>query len=646
MRQVFFESCHCIRSLVLTPFKGPAIRYRATPLPKDPLHIHIPGLKNLYHLELRWSGFQPMGHLYPTLSLYRLMGTIISQNPEIRELEWGTGNNVLASEFIDLVLKRTSKNLKKLSIIGDVGMQEFGVLAYLIEAYENRKQRMEQKKRTQKEDNQSQDVHALEAPLDANDDEGCSQLEELVLQDANLSRRYNERSGLNLTWLLQFPGTLPIRSLSLVDYETDRYSTHPNEQPNGSLMAILSKCPHLVELHVTFTVRCEARTHNFLLDLRSNPHFTVPLPGQGPVTERNDFVQRMRQSCPNLCDIELGLFYQLKPTHWNPLMAEFRARSVTLNAKALIRPEGWACKGLKVLEISIGIPKEPIMVPTAWHWCLRRRLWVMGQTSCCDNHWKEYDWSDEWNKASSAIASEHASKRKFDLVTSRMPDGPQKRSRNDFYKRIQGMMPKSEITITTAATTTTSSSSFSSSSTTATTVTVPFCQGLQILVCEALGRLTQLRELTLEGPMSRNPKGFEYSCLELTLETGLDRLAPLQENLEKLTVWQLRERLAGKKEVEWIARHWVHHNNPHWLEQHLTMDSEGIKETSTTSTTSTNTCPPPSPLASPDHHNDLPIPGPKFKELIGISEDNSQGKNVEDMRENIDWLEKQCPKLR
>ncbi|KAK3827967.1 MAG: hypothetical protein J3Q66DRAFT_321536 [Benniella sp.] len=711
MRQVFFESCHCIRSLVLSRYKGHTIRYRPIPVEKESLCVQIPGLKNLYHLALRWSTFQPMGLLYPSLSLYRLMGAIIAQNPGIRELEWNTGNNVLASEFIDLVLKRTSKDLKKLSIIGDVGVQEFGVLAYLIEAHENRKRRMEQEGQIQKKDSQSQDVQTLDAAQDVeDDDQGCCQLEELVLQDANLSRRYHERAGLKLTWLLQFPGTLPIRSLSLIDYETDQYSTLPNQQPNGSLLAILSKCPHLVELHVTFTVRCETSTHNFLMDLRSNPHFTIPFPGQGPIAERNDFVQTMRQSCPNLREIELGLFYQLKPTHWTPLMTryasqltalslwgnithfqpkaffnligpptthlgrqervrrltrlnfngmehlhecvwvalyqlphlqEFRARSVTLNAKALVRPEGWACKGLKVLEISIGIPKEPIMVPTAWHWCTRRRIWIMGQASCCDNHWKEYDWSDEWKEASSDMASQHDRKRKFELVTSRMPDEPQKKFRTE-YKRIEEeLMPRPAISLATAVNTT-------ATATETTTEIVPFCQGLQILVCKALGRLTQLRELTIEGPMGRTPTGLEYGCLELTLETGLDRLAPLQQNLEKLTVWQLKERLSGRKEVEWIARHWVHHNNPHWLAQHPAVDSAESKETTTTTTTTTTACPPSltSPLSSLDHHNDLLIPGPKFKELIGISEGHSQGRSAQEMSENIDWLEEQCPSLR
>lgn len=95
---------------------------------------------------------------------------------------------------------------------------------------------------------------------------------------------------------------------------------------------------------------------------------------------------------------------------------------------------------------------------------------------------------------------------------------------------------------------------------------------LQRRILNQLGRLTHLRVLTL-GTERRDygPHGFyqlvirgfkthivsalaQHSCLELTLESGLDELAGLKE-LEELNVGQMGHRI-GLAEVQWMVAQW------------------------------------------------------------------------------------------
>ncbi|KAG0308843.1 hypothetical protein BGZ98_006624 [Dissophora globulifera] len=137
----------------------------------------------------------------------------------------------------------------------------------------------------------------------------------------------------------------------------------------------------------------------------------------------------------------------------------------------------------------------------------------------------------------------------------------------------------------------------------------------QIQVCEQLGQLTDLRKLTLEGGTDSNddrddgvmPPGYE--CMKLTLETGLDRLAPLKRRLETLVVYQLDEQLCRRKEMDWIARNWVHHNNLYWLQTH-SLEAQPLM-TSTSTLTTDEYCA--STAAS------YLVPAPTFEALLGIS---------------------------
>ncbi|KAG0207474.1 hypothetical protein BGX28_001298 [Mortierella sp. GBA30] len=146
---------------------------------------------------------------------------------------------------------------------------------------------------------------------------------------------------------------------------------------------------------------------------------------------------------------------------------------------------------------------------------------------------------------------------------------------------------------------------------------------MQVKVCEQLGRLSKLRELTLEGRQDCRYLDREWDCLRLTLRTGLDRLKGLQ-NLERLVVYQLEEELAGRQEVEWIARHWAHYRNPAWLESHHCLDGRVPKS------------------QFKDHWK----PKASFKELIGISVRSPFSySSALEANMNVAWLQEQCPNL-
>jgi hypothetical protein len=49
-------------------------------------------------------------------------------------------------------------------------------------------------------------------------------------------------------------------------------------------------------------------------------------------------------------------------------------------------------------------------------------------------------------------------------------------------------------------------------------------------------------------------KSYQYDCLEMTLESGLDQLKDLK-NLRVLDVQRMEQRI-GLKEVQWMSLHW------------------------------------------------------------------------------------------
>ncbi|KAF9280951.1 hypothetical protein BGZ68_006927 [Mortierella alpina] len=155
---------------------------------------------------------------------------------------------------------------------------------------------------------------------------------------------------------------------------------------------------------------------------------------------------------------------------------------------------------------------------------------------------------------------------------------------------------------------------------------------VQVDLCEQLGRLHRLRELTLEGQRDCRYDDREWDCMHLTLKTGLDRLEGLQNSLERLVLYQLQEELAGDQEVEWIAQHWIHHQNPVWQQryQRQRQSHNGIIDDE-----------------EEDAEDDLWRPEPRFKELLGIGVRNTSSySSALRAHANLAWLKQECPRLR
>ncbi|KAF9983579.1 hypothetical protein BGZ65_001643 [Modicella reniformis] len=427
--------------------------------------------------------------------IFTALGAVISHNPGIQELEWGTYSHINIRDFVELVLKRTNRHLKKLSISGDFNGQEWQVIEYLINAngkrlqqppeHEQQKQerRLGQPAMTQglQEDGSiigaestSRKIFGTTALDNNNGGDGGCELEELNLS----SKSYNMTTLLlDMRALCDLPGLLPIRSLTLLEFRT--------MPSNGSLLEILRKCPNLEKLCVSFDMS------STLLDDTSRDVFSEYNLGFSfflglPIYEQHDFVKVIRL----------------------PHLEEFRARSVPLAAAHLIMEGGWICKGLEVLEIFVLVPKLAQILWIQNDWWSRTRLEI-------DAVVKDLN-KNEDNNNNAIYVKGTTKKRKRNPPEEDDDDDDEPRHPH----QAQKLNPKQ------------------------------FTKQIQIRVCEMIGCLTRLRELRIEGKGSVWVDSSQWDCLELTLETGLDRLAPLQQNLEKLVVSALDERLCGRREVE------------------------------------------------------------------------------------------------
>ncbi|KAG0315745.1 hypothetical protein BGZ99_007275 [Dissophora globulifera] len=279
-----------------------------------------------------------------------------------------------------------------------------------------------------------------------------------------------------------------------------------------------------------------------------------------------------------------------------PSLKDFSARDVPLDASRLVGYD-WVCTGLQSLAIYVAVPKEPAKEGKTWTWIEKNLEWE----ETCEIPLAVASVNGQGQQKMQAV--------KQDQIKPAQQQQQQQQRRHDYSTR------------------------------------------LQIQVCEQLGRLTDLRKLILEGGGARVDGGdgvmpAGYESMKLTLETGLDRLAPLKRRLETLIVYQLEEQLCGRKEMEWIARYWVHHNNPHWLQTH-TPGAQQHMTSRSRSTLITDECNS-SPAAS------YIVPAPTFEALLGISVKNTNtGERVPETRavrkaeaariSSLKWFREECP---
>ncbi|KAK3827962.1 MAG: hypothetical protein J3Q66DRAFT_409110 [Benniella sp.] len=684
------------------------------------------GLRNLSSLTFRTALNSPRQLSFTEATNFCIIvGTILSQNPRIQYLEWGMGGELWAPDLVEHVLKRASKKLKKLSIVGYFIGDESPILEYLIDANDKQQCRQQQEQHSPREEKLNESDKPMECEsvddekssrierddgTDGDDDNGtdggsggCSELEELVLEAVDPMSIFQGPPELDWMWLNDVHGALPIRALTLLNFETDKLiepdeydEDCPAHQPNGSLMAILSKCPYLEKLCVTFDDPCHSvasAKYRFMREIRTDPHF-VRFPCRLIlVSEECDFVEKMYERCPRLREIEFGMAYQFTTDHWIemmrsygaqleslsvwgnvssfsskafmtmigrpishftrdtphrltrlnisgmehlhecawmalyqlPQLKEFRARDVPLDARDLTMKDNWTCKGLEVLEIFVLVPKS-----SQWFWCDSCEEWAK-DAMCCRKDVATAAAEDESedgteDESEDETEDDHENRNgdgqdSVTIATKRKRQGTGgtretiKRARKESSEQTaEGGIEKGYTTLMDR------NEDFARNQDDRDQSFQRYKQ-VQIRVCEMIGGLTELRELRIEGEKDFAFSNHKWDCLELTLETGLHYLRPLQQNLETLDVHTLHENLGGQKEVEWIARNWIHHNNPRWLEQH---SSSTYATTSSASASSLGgggggSEQKGNALMS-DNSDNFIAPYPKFRRLRGISD--------------------------
>lgn len=393
-------------------------------------------------------------------------------------------------------------------------------------------------------------------------------------------------------------------------------------------------------------------------------HLVPASPGvvlkRGPYPSQNWVgLQELDISANRGCASIVQLFLKYVPT-----MRILRAFGVPVDGASLLGSD-WACKDMEVLGINIMVPtRVRARILNPWCWCIRQNGWditpqlkdianrgyhgwLMGDGESLRDVFEKLDSSDQprmghyedvesededeylaelWQKRETTAAFKAREKRRESIWSSRLLTREDKafliwceqqealeeqvhdeamaewRRQNKRAKAEKDRRNKGHNT------------------------------QIQQQLCQQLGRLVKLKELTLEGCQytgGEYKKHVVFDCLHLTLETGLDYLRPLQANLEKLVVYQLGERLGGGAEVEWIAKNWVHHTDPVWQHTFDTWDRQSY-------------------LEIPDEEegsNRVLYPSSKFRQLIGVHTQEREGLDAVSAAGNIAWLEYYCPEL-
>ncbi|KAF9537337.1 hypothetical protein EC957_008411 [Mortierella hygrophila] len=324
-----------------------------------------------------------------------------------------------------------------------------------------------------------------------------------------------------------------------------------------------------------------------------------------------------------------------------PTLRILRALGVPVNGSRLVGYD-WVCTDLELLSINIFIPMATFKPKITWVWNLERDGWdvlphpddghvnlsvlltsegeaITSLPTDEEEGLEDMDFEEEDQQEQGRVKSSH-----FDYSDSEDSDSEQEgvvgkaKEEDEAYLNWRAKEDK-KIEETTA-----------------------YSTQVQRQICQQLGRLVQLRELTLEGYKSDCDDKDEMfiDCLHLTLATGLDYLRPLRKNLKKLVVYQLDEELSGRAEVEWIAQNWVNYANGPWQEGYRNWKAAKGK-----------------PVQSPlEVIQEMPwgpsedplLPAAAFKELIGISvwgKEEGGARSENRANGNLAWLERQCPKL-
>ncbi|KAG0227115.1 hypothetical protein B0O80DRAFT_465337 [Mortierella sp. GBAus27b] len=649
--QNIIENCHRIRSLTIQD--GASLPSSLT------LQHRTTRLRNLVHLAVRLCVDTIAVTSEELAEHYRLVGLILSHNPRIRDFEWTMSHSCKGHDVVDMVLKHISKGLRRLSISGGHQCCYRRILEHLINAKETW-DRDRQRKRLEGESLLNARDDELQGDGDSGGGMGGCDLEELCLRGNGSTKGW--------TTLNKIPGTLPIRALTLTSLIATGY-----QERADSLLTVLHKCPNLERLYISQIASATIPPAHWFYESLMSYRFYRSDPLKVRLIVQDDFVDQMHQSCPRLRRIEFGLAYQFGAKHWIdmmnkygpqleslaiwgnlpyfdtaafttligppvshpsghgrlhrltrlningmdhlrycawmalkhlPQLKEFKAQCVPLDGRRLIMKDGWACKGLQVLEINILIPKDPPEGPSddltegSWRWCNSRGHWTEGAVCCQEDD--EMDNCDSDKSGSVDQPSENVG-----LLAERQEthdNGAPDETTTDSFCAKQPRKDDSSL----------QPHAFQQEDS-----QNKFGVQNQMEICRMLSQLTQLRELRIEGERDSTYYGTRWDCLELTLGSGLDLLAPLGRCLEKLDVYKLQEKLGGKEEMEWIARNWIHCNSRHSLEQDISTSTE--------------------PSTGEVDYDGRLAPSTVFKSLVGIFK--------RDEGQHIEWLKEKCPSL-
>ncbi|KAG0365242.1 hypothetical protein BGZ54_006733 [Gamsiella multidivaricata] len=699
---------------------------------KPAVYRHPPGLDNLVHLRLQAS--------YPEAEtmdrqelLYNLATSLAGRNPGLRDLEVEDVSSRWSEEggSIYSLLAKTGGSLERLSISCIFRGRELYLLEYLLSSCD--------------------DYHCRCSDEECDSAYPCMEhgpynLKELIL-DNMCGSWLSERERLDWTALDLLDGTLSIRSLSVLEYETA--TARPEEfdeeteqltdyLPESSILAILRLCPDLERLRVSYklleTLQATPGKGRFraqaleVIDRPRTQHWWIP--------ERDNFVTEMFRLCPNLTTIDFGMMYELTTEHWVEMMelygpklqslsvwcainfssdalttligppidhpsralngpsamhcltqldinglamahsaaplvlrnlaalTHFFARDVPMDATQLIGFD-WACTKLEVLHICVVLCQERQPKGKEWSWDDESGEWTTAlqrrrkQQEHAVGHKREREVMQPLNVDS----AENAEGNKNQPQNEMEAEAEAKRRRVEKQAKHENAAEEHGQELSGLQGQGSQSAAENSELTTETR--------LQIQICKQLGRLTKLRQLVLEGD-----KGHMDStgCLQLTMQTGLSYLQPLQQSLETLILYRLDEQLSGRAEVDWIARNWIHHHNKRWLHAHPPLeynqdededfDSDEDEESDDSEEWADfdPSCHEPpeedtliyatervnirgaSDKSEEDDDKSLYTCPPKFKQLLGVSV-RDQRYSVKTAVANLTWLKNQWPSL-
>ncbi|KAK3833087.1 MAG: hypothetical protein JOS17DRAFT_741487 [Linnemannia elongata] len=324
-----------------------------------------------------------------------------------------------------------------------------------------------------------------------------------------------------------------------------------------------------------------------------------------------------------------------------PTLRILRALGVPVNGSRLVGYD-WVCADLELLSINIFIPMATFKPKITWIWNLERNGWDVlpdpddghvnlsvlltseGEAITSLSTGEEQEVEDMDVEEEGRHEQERIKGSQFDYSDSEDSDSDQRdvvgkaKEEDEAYLRWRAKEDK-RIELTTT-----------------------YSIQVQRQICQQLGRLVKLRELTLEGYRSdHNDKDNMFiDCLHLTLATGLDYLRPLRKNLKKLVVYQLDEELCGRAEVEWIAQNWVNYANGPWQEGYRNWKAAKGK-------------PVQAPLEMIQERpwgpsEDPILPAAALKELLGIGvwgKEQRSSRSESRANGNLSWLKRQCPEL-